>query len=359
MTSRIFPVGLRCRAIRRVVICVYVAAVAAITGCERTSPAPRGNLPSEGDVIVLIGPARPSPQWLGVTGGARRIMDRYPGVVLKCTAPSDKSVEALTKVVSGALTDRPRAICVYVTDPIVARPAIEMIRAAATILVTMGVDPAARGVFGHVLVDTVGAAETLGMNLAAVACGKHSYLLLHENDVTAAGTRCYERFMQKARLQPGMSLLWEQSTSQTEQSSADLVRAMFHRFPHAGLVVTLNASPWLSTAPADLLGSEARFATLDTVPALWPYLLNDQAAALAGPLHGEIGSLAVELAMMGITESERPGTVRVVNSELVTAETVYDFAARYAEAAGFELGALLPGAGASQPVAASRPAGEP
>lgn len=321
----------------------YFVLVAAIMGCERSSPIPEsGTIPSEGDLIVLIGPARPNPRWVGIAGGARLFMESYPQLRLKAAAPSDNSAQTLSRIIDAVLTDNPSAICLFVRDPVVARPTINRILAQATILVTMGVDSDVPGVFGHVHVNTPGGAELLAEHLTEIAGGKRSYVLLHRHGTTPTGTRCYERFMRRMRARPGLTLLEERNAGRAEQPPTELVRAMFARFRHAGLAVTLDPGPWLSAPPAELLGSEARFATLGATPALWPYLRSGQAAALVGSLDGEIGSLAVELALAGITERFEPGQVRIVDSELVTPETLDDFARRYAAAAGFELGELLP-----------------
>jgi ABC-type sugar transport system substrate-binding protein len=316
--------------------------VAAIMGCERVPPPGSGTIPSEGDLVVLIGPARPNPRWVGIAGGARLFMQDYPQLRLKSAAPSDNSALTLSRIIDAALNDNPRAICLFVRDPVVARPAIDKILAQTTIVVTMGVDTKVPGVFGHVHLDMPAGAELLAEHLSEIAAGKRSYVLLHYYGTTPTGTRCYERFMRRMRAQPGLTLLEERNAGEAEQPPAELVRAMFARFRHAGLAVTLDPGPWLSASPAELLGGEARFATLGAPRALWPYLRSGEAAALVGSLDGEIGSLAVELALAGITERFTPGQVRIVDSELVTPENLDGFARRYAAAAGFELSELMP-----------------
>jgi ABC-type sugar transport system substrate-binding protein len=336
---------------RAAAVVSYSLVLTVVMGCRPAPPPPgSGRLPNQGDLIVLIGPPESSPQSAGIAGGARRFIEQYPPLRLEILAPADNRSEALMQVVGKALTKHPKAICLYVSDRAAAARAAEDVVAHGVILVTLGVELDIPGVFGHVEEDVAGAAELLGRHLDEIVGGRRSYLLLHRAGTSTKDTHCYERFLAKARSYRAIPLLEERSAGPKDQSSADLVRAMFATFPHAGLVVTLEPSVWLQAAPADVLGQNARFATVGAAPALWGYLRSGQATALAGPLDGELGSLAVELALAAITESRKPGAVRTVRSELVTRETLDDFAKRYAEAAGLDLQKLLSTPASSRPV---------
>jgi ABC-type sugar transport system substrate-binding protein len=337
-------------------LCAYVFVMSAVIGCERP-PAATGNVarPSQGRLIVLIGPAESSPQREGIWGGARRVLRKYPSLRLETVPLRDDSGAALSRAVRDALSDEPSAVCLYVSDPAAAHPAASEVVASGTILVTMGTPCGVAGTYGHVQVDLAAGAELLGDHLEEIAGGKQSYVLLHRHGASPVDTRCYERFMRKARSRHGISLLEEQNIAESQQPASALLRAMFARFRYAGLAVTLDPTPWLRSPPAELLGRNARFATLGAVPALWPYLRSGEAAALAGPLDGEIGSLAVELALIGITESGKTGMVRTVQAELVTPGTLDDFARRYAEAADLDLNEFLPATTASQPATPPEP----
>jgi ABC-type sugar transport system substrate-binding protein len=278
---------------------------------------------------------------------------------LETIAPSDESSEALLRVVRDVLAKNPSAICLYVSDADAARTAATEVVRSGTILVTMGISSGATGVFGHVRVDLAGGAELLGEHLQEIVGGKRSYVLLHRYGATPTDTHCYERFMRKARSYHGIKLLEDRNAAEAQEPPAELLRAMFACFRHAGLAVTFDPTPWLSTPPAELLGSNARFATLSAAPPLWRYLQSGEAAALVGPLDGEIGSLAVEIALVGITESGKAGLERIVRNELVTRETLDDFAKRYAEAAGLDLDQLLPRPSASQPAGLPGPPVQP
>jgi len=339
------------RGSRAAAVVSYSLVLTVVMGCRQAPPLPgSGRLPNEGDLIVLIGPAESSPQWAGIAGGARRFIEPYPALRLEIVAPADNRSETLMQVVREALAKDPRAICMYVSNRAAAAAAAEAVVAHAGILVTLGVELDIPGVFGHVEEDVAGAAELLGRHLDEIVSGKRSYVLLHRAGTSTKDTRCYERFLAKARSYRAISLLEERNAGQGDQSSAELVRAMFTRFRHAGLVVTLEPSLWLSAAPADVLGQNARFATVGAAPVLWRYLRSGEATALAGPLDAELGSRAVELALAAITESRKPGAVRTVRSELVTRETLDDFAKRYAEAADLDLEKLRSMPVSSQPV---------
>jgi hypothetical protein len=335
----------------------YLITLVVVTGCEQTPAGPaKCAPPADGDLIVLIGPDQSDPRWAGIAGGAQRFIERYPSLRLHTVAPPDNSRARLLEAVRDALSEEPRVICLYISYPARARAAIDQILHHGIPLITMGVRSDNPQVFGHVQVNLAGGAQLLGENLVEIAAGKRSYLLLHWQDASAEDGHCYTRFMAMTRSHGGLTLLEQRDASTAKQTPAELLREMFTRFRHAGLAVTLHPAPWLSAPPAQLLGRDARFATLGAAPALWPYLRSGEAAALVGSIDGEVGSLAVEIAIIAMTDSRQAGLVRVVESELVTRETLGDFANRYAEAAGLDSHELLASPATSRPAPpASRP----
>lgn len=337
---------------RAAALLAYSLVLAVLTGCERASPTPTsGSLPREGDLIVLLGPPTASPQGPAIAGGARRVIERYPLLRLETMTPADNHADTLLRTASQALAKQPRAVCMYVSAPQAASAAAEAVVRQAVILVTLGVQVDVTGVFGHVREDLTGAAGLLGNNLDRIIAGRQSYLLLHRAGADATQTHCYERFLTAARSYGTISLLDEQNAADEQQQPVELIRAMFARFPNAGLVVTLEPGAWLSTDPAEVLARGARFATVGAAPPLWGHLRSGRATALAGVLDGELGSLAADLAVAAITDSHAAGKVRIASAELVTRETLDDFAKRYAETAGLDVQELL----AAPPAAPSRP----
>ena len=332
-------------------ILCYCLVLAVVMGCEQVPPTPTsGRIPSEGDLIVLLGPPTSSPQSAGICGGARLFIERYPALRLETMTPAYNRGESILRTVNQALAKDPEVVCLYVSDPQAASAAAETVIGKGTILVTLGVELDVSGVFGHVREDLTGAAELLGKRLEQIVAGRQSYVLLHRNGAGPTETHCYERFLAEARSYRGITLLEERNAADAEQSPVELIQAMLRHFPHAGLIITLEPSVWLTAGASKVLGQNARFATVGAAPALWGYLRSGEATALAGVLDGEMGSLAAEVALAAITESRRAGAVRTAPAELVTRETLDDFAKRYAEAAGLNLQELL-SAPATRPLA--------
>jgi len=338
----------------------YLTALIAVTGCKQ-SPADRlgPDVPAEGDLIALIGPDRSDPRGPAIAGGARRFIASYPTLRLDTFLPADNTHGTLMRIVDKTLAAEPRVVCLYVTNPAlgcsVARKILKHNVAVVTIGLTVDIDQ----VFGHVHTDEAGAAELLGEHLMQIAAARRSYLFVHRRSASAHDEKCYARFMAKARFHHALTLLEERDAAAFQQPAGAIIRALFARFRHAGLAVTLDPTPWLETPPAQLLGREASFATCGAAPALWPYLKSGQAAALAGPIDGEIGALAAEIALIAMTDERQAGLVRGVQSELVTRASLDHFSRRYAEAAGTALDELVGPPLATEPTTTSAPAQHP
>ncbi len=250
-----------------------------------------------------------------------------------------------------ALELRPGVVCLCVDEPQRCQPAVERIARERVLVVTVGQELDDPRIAAHVGVDLPAAAELLGDNLERVAAGRQSYLLVHEAGRGTLATRCYQRFMEKARRQFAVQLLAEGSAADADGRGDRVLTDLLKRYPRVGLVVTLDANLWLRPPAGwerDLRGlsPDFRFATLSTAPVLWSRLGrpggDGQAVALVGPLDGDIGYAAVEAATDALLR-HRQGAPRIIPSELVTPETLADFARRYAEAAGgLDVSAFLP-----------------
>ena len=328
--------GARRIASRTLLIAAYILITTVVTGCEQSgAPGLSGKIPKEGDRIIIVGDSSSDAQWPGIAGGARRYMAKYPGLLLETAAPPDNRGESLLKTVQQIIKTKPQVVCIQVHDPKQAQAALQAVHDAGIPLITIGVKTEFARVFGHVQDDIAGAAELLGANLETVVADKRSYMVLSgQGDAKRSAYIC-ERFMSKARGFHGITLLEERDAAAAPP--AETIRAMFERFPNAGLVVTFDSSVWLSESPSKLLGKNARFATVGAAPVLWKYLQSGQAAALAGVDDGELGSLAMELAIAALTESRAPGALKMARARLVTRETLADFMKRYAESAGLNL----------------------
>ena len=301
--------------------------------------------------MIVIGPAADDPTWPAIRGGAQRYAATLPNLVFDYVAPTDDDHAARKLLIDQCIERTPKAICLYVTeagrgsgsdnDPFAALA--EEIRRNNILLVTMGrrLGDGSR-YYAHVGVDLAWAADAVGRNLAAIAVDKRSYLLLHQRDLSAQSTRIYNRFTLAARHDANMTRLRELRAAPSAAEQQRQLREMLAEFPNVGLIVTLTPRLWLEQPTGAALHSRNRFVTLSTSPSLWPRLRKGEAAALAGPLHGEIGYTAVSKAWTGLLAGEALGRVELIPCELVKPDSLDDFAKRYAESAGIPLEQLWP-----------------
>ncbi len=338
----------------------YLLACSLLTSCERSTTQDARSQPHalRDLVIVAVGPGEDHPQWPGVRGGVKRFFADIPSLRGHCIAPHDGTPEALRETVERALEWKPNVICLFVADVDAARPCIDLIARRQCMLVTMGQTTDDPRVAGHVSVDLAVAAEQLGENLSRIAAGRQTYLLLHDAGRNATAANCYRRFSAAAQHRYDLTLLKEADVAEAAQTPAQLVEHLLGLFSHAGLIVTLNPEVWLSAQPLwqqrlHELNREFRFTTLSTAPRLWPRLgtpaAPGDAAALLGPLDGDIGYAALQLAVQLMISTDKLPPSVTIPCELVTAENLPDFARRYAAAAnGLDVAAYLPKPGTTR-----------
>ncbi len=335
-------------------LCAYLIVATTLTACERSTPtAPQKPRALHDALIVVIGPSEDHPQWPGIRGGAERFFANVSTLRGDCVAPREATAAGLRDTVERTLERHPNVICLHVADAAAARASIYAIAAHQALLVTMGEAAGDPRVAAHVGVDLAAAAELLGSSLTQVAAGRQSYLLLHEDGRSETATNCYRRFAAAAQRQYGVTLLQEASAATGERTPAQLVEEMLGLFPHAGLVVTLAPDVWLTPRAGwhrqlRKLNAEFRFATLSAAPALWPLLgtpdAPGEAAALVGPLDGDIGYAAMQTATQLLISTEKLASRVTIPCELVTPANLPDFARRYSEAAnGLDVSAYMPG----------------
>lgn len=327
-------------------------------GCKRTpSPAHAPGVPETGLCIALLGPAAADPEWLAVRGGAERYATAVPTVQLRMATPAADTLDALRDCLAGLLERRPSAVCVHLTAADVARPAAALeifarVHRAQCLLVTLGCRIPDEHVYAHVGPDYAEGAETLAAALPRIAGQRHTYLLLHRHGASPLDSTVYERFAATARLQFDLTLLQERNAAALGRPPADLAEEMLATFPHAALLVALDPEAWLR-APVGWdrklrrLNADFRYATLSSSPALWRDLGTSTApgpaAALCGPLHGDLGYTAVELAVAAVVSQREPTPDRMIPCEIVTPVDLPAFARRYARAAGgLDISSYLP-----------------
>jgi ABC-type sugar transport system substrate-binding protein len=313
-----------------------VIALATGGGCDR-----QHRYPAEGSTIALIGQDPYSSRWPAVTGGARKKMGDVPYFKLVTLATERDTIAHLDEAIDKALAAKPVAICFFITDPQRAERALDRLRKNAIPLVTLGRAPDELPGAAHVGPNPTEAAEQLGAALAVAAPDRASFVLVHAGERDVISTRSYERFRAATRAQRALTLLDERQVTDSA-GMGPAIEELVRTFPHVGLVVTLDARVWESSQPRFSLGDRHLFATLSAAPVLWPRVRSGEAAVLVGPLDGVMAAEAIELAIEAATTRLRQGTMRHIPCEVVTADTLDDFAERYAESADLVLGELLP-----------------
>lgn len=296
-------------------------------------------MPPNGASVVLIAPPESDPLGPAVIGGALAEADGFPGVVADAIAPADGSAGALRAAAHAALLGKPTAVALWIDDLPAAADALAALRSARVTVVTIGLYPDdSRN--AHVAIDWSGGAALLGEHLVEIAEQRRSYVLVHEDGRSGLGSSIYASFSAAARRQFALSLLGE--TAASGPGTAAAIDELLDRFRHTGLVITLGRDAWLSPQTSARLPNGARFAALSTAPPLWPRLRSGEAAALVGPLAGEIGRAAMGLLLKAAVRELRSDEVRYISCELVKPAGLDDFAARYIAAGALDPQTLRP-----------------
>jgi len=334
---------------RCALLLVAAAAMVSLSACQDKGR-PAGRLPADGTVIAFINPNAEDAQWPAVIGGAQAMMSRYPFLRLVPLAATPGEPTTLDALVDQALARGARGVALWVTEPGRSDIPIDRLRRAGVLIVAAGSVPDAHPDLPAVVIDYGAAAATLAGRLPEIAAGRQSYVLLHERERDTVATAAHDEFMALARLQSTVHLLTDRNAATEPSPPHALVRSMLDEYRHAGLVVTLGPGHWWGTEPRFTLPDGCRFVTLSAAPVLWSRLRDGEAAALGGPLDGDVGRAAVERLAALLMAEPVPPAARVIPSELVTRETLAEFSARYAAAAGLPLADLATGAPATQPV---------
>lgn len=328
----------------------YILAITTLTACDRHPQSTAATRPAaRGMRVVVIGPGGDQPQWPGIRGGAERYARAVPAVSVQCLSPQDASAQALIQSLSEAAAQRPGALCLFLTED--CRPGAGDIAAAlrspgfaGTFVVTMGARLPQVQASGHVGIDWPGAAEQLAAQAPALVPTRRSFALLHADCASAEATDCYQRFRSASRRVESESwnLLRELNSTGCGEAPAACVEELMAQFPHAGLIVALDPTTWHGASPEwerDLARRypQMRFVTLSAAPVLWHWLgtpaVPGPAAALVGPVDGDLGYAAVQMAVEGRVGTQGSSAPRYLACEIVTPATLPAFARRYANAA--------------------------
>lgn len=304
-----------------------------MSGCSSDEAASRRTAKIKGSVFI-IGLSETHPQWPAIRDAALHYAQKRPLIDCRAQAPNTLSQQDLNATVEQAIRDKPNVICLLVNNADTALTSAQTIISTGITLITAGTRLDLPNVYAHVSIDYATAAEHLGTHLPHIADDRKAYLLLHAAAANAEQEARHARFLAAAGRHAGPRLLDQQDQSRSRYTPAQLVELMLKRFPRSRLVVTLTPDAWLERPPENLLPDHTDLITFGTSPALWPLLENGRALALVGPLDGEIGRDALDLAMQAILEIPRTSSERIVSCEMITRDTFEDFAARYEAAAG-------------------------
>ena len=334
---------------RCALLLMAAAAVVSLAAC-RDKGRPSGRLPADGTVIAFINPNAEDAQWPAVIGGAQAVMSRYPFLRLVPLAATPGEPTTLDALVDQALGRGARGIALWIPEPGRSDIPVDRLRRAGVMIVAAGSVPDAHTDLPAAIIDYGAAGATLAGRLPEIAAGRQSYVLLHQRGRDSVATSAHDEFMGLARLQSVVHLLTDRNASTEPSPPHALVRDMLSEYRHAGLVISLGPDNWWGVEPRFELPDGCRFATLSAAPVLWARLRDGEAAALVGALDGDVGRAAVERLAALLMAEPVPSAPRVIPCELVTGDTLTDFAERYAAAAGLPLADLLPAAPATQPV---------
>lgn len=310
--------------------------VALLTACDRNPLEPKREREfPKNPRIAFIGTFDGDPAWPAIVGGARRFANKIDGVILDVLVPADASGSSLERSALEALERKPHCICLSTPNRPETSTLIRRLVGEGVFVVSIGDSLDAQDAHAHVLVDWPKAGELLGTELARVAGGKKSYVLIHDDGASETGTRIYNRFRAEAVEQSGMKLLMQSGPASNHGSAADQVRAALQTFPNAGLVITLSPRAWRESKPEALLGASNLMATIGATPELWDSVRDGRATAIVGCIEGDVGYAAVDLAMRALIEGKRLGIVREIEMELVTRDSIEEFVTRYRRAARY------------------------
>jgi|GEM_PF-867316 len=334
-------------AVRSAPLSLYLLGLALVIGCEP----PPGDHPGSaklkaGVPIIVVGSHPDDPHWPAIRGGALRYAQAVPTVRVECVTPPRDTPQALRDELVRVLQRQPVAVCLHVTAQDVAEPTalranLDRIARAATLLITVGVQFNDPRIFAHVGANLPESAELLADNLPRLLTPRRTCVVVHRASAGPSTANLYNRFRSAVRRQPGVVILQEADVGGGDQAAA--IEELLTLYPHAALVVTLDPSVWLEPRPdweyrLRRANPGFRFATLSAAPPLWGRLgtpaAPGSAAALVGPLDGELGYAAVELAVRAVSGSQSVSRECWIPCEVVTPTNLLDFARRYSAAAG-------------------------
>lgn len=317
--------------LRKLLAILLFSYLAYIIGCDRgpvEKPA-TGPKPIVGGRIVFIGPAQDDPRSEAVLAGARRVAAQVSYLRFEFLGPPATDRSMNLRMASDALHSGAVGVCVYLYGADDFAPLTEELRTSGIVLVTMGAVPRDIAPYQHINIDLAGGAEMIAENLSRCAAGRKTYALVHARSRSAIDHDCYERFISHRPGDSQMVQVAERDAFDPPELPSRIIADIVASFRSTAIVVTLSPEVWLTTEPPFALDEGRRFITLGAVEPLWPRLKNGEAAAIVGPLDGEIGAAAMQGVLRGVAREPAEMSLRTIPCHFVTPETLDDFARNY------------------------------
>ncbi|MBL8877512.1 MAG: hypothetical protein JNG88_00205 [Phycisphaerales bacterium] len=317
-------------------IILLSAVTVRIIGCDRAAsekPA-TGPQPAVSGRVVFIGPSQDAPESEAVVAGARSIAARASYLRFEFLSPPATDRDMNSRMAGEAIRSGAAGVCVYLNNARDLQPLADELRGSGIVLVTMGAQPSGVSPYQHINIDLAGGAELIAENLPKFATGRKTYSVIHARSRSAIDEACYERFVSH---RPGESVMVQVAERDVFNPSVPPSRAISDilvAFRSTAIVVTLDPEVWLTSEPPFALDEQRKFITLGAVEPLWARLRNGEAAALIGPLDGEIGAAAMQGMLRGLARESAPTPVRTIPCHLVTRDTLDEFAKSYQVATG-------------------------
>lgn len=313
----------------------YLLVLATLTSCSRNSTGAPAGIPFAQARIIAVGWSADDLQWPGIRGGIELAARQYAPLKVDFRAASASDAATYAAQAADIARARPHVVILQVGRSDEVRYAIDRLTRSGAKVITVGHEVPKVEVFAHIEYDLAEAAGLLGEALGTLPGGGQAYVLLHDRGASDEATRRYQAFAAGAEKHRLIQRLDERNRHESGLPARDLVSQMLARFRNVSLVVTLDAAPWRHDV-AGLLGPENRFATLPAGPALWNEMRVGRCAALAGPLDGEAGQAAFRAAVLALSDTRSATARSIIRCELVTRDTLDDFARRYRAAAGMD-----------------------
>jgi ABC-type sugar transport system substrate-binding protein len=278
--------------------------------------------------------------WPVIRSAARQHADDFRPLTIRTEAPPMRSSNAQIQLLQKLQRERVRGVCVDVDDPEALAPALEALRSAGVVVVTMRLPVPGHTPFLHsgIVAQEAGA---LLADLAAEALQQHGTLALVVPEGLPFFDQGRDGFERKIATYSNVQMLPTLACPRDTAKAQRLVDACAQRFPRLDAWALLDARLLEPDAGTLLsLPAGARFVTLGMTPAIRARLADGTCAAAVEADYNQMVVKALELCAM---------TAR----GLMTGYQTYEVPLRAVH--GHEAGTPAPGAGEQPETTAKTP----